>query len=114
MPGLRFYLDENVDARIAEGLRRRGLIVSTAGEAGMLGAADEAQLEHAARTESVFVTGDHDFVPLAAEWVRSGRHHPGVIVIGHRRALVGHAVELLALCDQVFDPPDLRDRLEFL
>ena len=73
MPGLRFYLDENVDVRIADGLRRRGVGASTAHDAGMLGATDAAQLEDAQRAE-LAATGlggrDEACGPL------QGRHPP--------------------------------------
>jgi hypothetical protein len=40
---IRFHLDENCDRAIAEGLRRRGVDVTTTPEAGLMEAADEAQ-----------------------------------------------------------------------
>jgi hypothetical protein len=114
VPGLRFYLDENVDVRIADALRRRGVHASTAGEAGMLGASDEDQLIHAARSRAVLVTGDHDFVTLAREWLERNRHHSSVIFIAYGRARVGYVLRLLLLCDELLDPADVRDRIEFM
>jgi len=45
----RLYFDEDVDARLAEALRRRGYDVETTVEAGLLEASDEEQLLFAAR-----------------------------------------------------------------
>jgi hypothetical protein len=39
---LRFHLDEHVAGAIAAGLRRRGIDVTTAADAGLLGAEDVA------------------------------------------------------------------------
>jgi hypothetical protein len=41
---IRFHLDEDVDPAIAEGLRRRGIDVTTTPEVGLLGARDPIQL----------------------------------------------------------------------
>lgn len=38
---MRFHLDEHVDHAIARGLRNRGIEVTTATDAGLLGASDE-------------------------------------------------------------------------
>lgn len=89
MPGLRFYLDENVDVRIVDGLRRRGVDVSTARDAGMLGATDAAQLEDARHRGAVLVTCDHHFLGLAASLGGHGERHAGVIFIGNTQRRVG-------------------------
>ncbi|MBV8677985.1 MAG: DUF5615 family PIN-like protein [Planctomycetaceae bacterium] len=44
---IRFHLDENCPTAIAEGLRRRGIDVTTTPEAGLIGATDEEQTAHA-------------------------------------------------------------------
>ena len=40
MAGLKIYTDENVDVRIAEGLRKRGINAFSATEKGMISIAD--------------------------------------------------------------------------
>jgi predicted nuclease of predicted toxin-antitoxin system len=52
---IRFYLDEHISARIAAGLRRRNIDVTTAADAGLAGADDAAQLEFAASSGRVLV-----------------------------------------------------------
>jgi hypothetical protein len=46
---IRFHLDEHVDHAIARGLRNRGIDVTTATDANLLGASDEAHFEIASR-----------------------------------------------------------------
>ena len=43
---IRFHLDENCATAIAEGLRRRGVDVTTTPEAGLLGSGDDEQLAY--------------------------------------------------------------------
>jgi len=114
VPGLRFYLDENVDVRIADGLRRRGVGASTAHDAGMLGATDAAQLEDAGRRGAVLVTCDHHFLGLAARLSGHGKRHAGVIFVGSTQRRIGECVRRLALCAQMLDPSELVDRIEYL
>ena len=44
---IKFHLDENVSNAIANGLRMRGIDVTTSPEAGLIGASDEQQLAFA-------------------------------------------------------------------
>jgi hypothetical protein len=41
---IRFHLDENAHRAIADGLRRRGVDITTTPEAGLLNASDEAAI----------------------------------------------------------------------
>lgn len=61
---IRFHLDENVNLAIASGLRRRGIDVTTSGEAGLIGASDNEQLQYARREGRVIVSQDTDFKTL--------------------------------------------------
>ena len=58
---LRFHLDEHIDSAIADGLRRRGIDVTTTAEAGLRGAGDEAHVAFALSEGRVVVTNDADF-----------------------------------------------------
>lgn len=44
---IRFHLDENCHRAIADGLRRRGIDVTTTPEVGLLNAGDDAQIAFA-------------------------------------------------------------------
>ena len=64
---IRFHLDEHISAGIAAGLRRRNIDVTTAADAGLIGATDVAHLEFAASWGRVVVTQDDDFLRLHAQ-----------------------------------------------
>ena len=61
---IRFHLDEDADPAIAEGLRRRGIDVTTSQEVGLLGAPDPLQLAHAHAEGRVLFTHDDDHLKL--------------------------------------------------
>ena len=71
---MNFHLDENVSDAVALGLRRRGFDVTTTGDASLLGASDERQIEHCRQRNRVIVTHDADLLRLAA----SGVVHCGI------------------------------------
>lgn len=55
---IRFHLDENCPKAVADGLRRRGIEVSTTPGAGLLAATDDDQLEYARVEGRVIFTQD--------------------------------------------------------
>ena len=55
---MRFHLDEHLPHAIAEGLRRRGIDVTTTVEAGLRGASDDVHLAYALEQRRVIVTID--------------------------------------------------------
>ena len=70
---IRFHLDEHVDPAVADGMRRRGIDVTTTAEAGLLGAADTAHIAFANQSGRVIFTNDDDFLSLHGQGVA----HPG-------------------------------------
>ena len=66
---IRFHLDENCSRSIADGLRRRGIDVTTTPEVGLMGATDEQQAAHGLAEGRVLFTQDQDFLRLDAEGV---------------------------------------------
>ena len=71
---IRFHLDENCHRAIAEGLRRRGIDVSTTPEAGLMSAADEQQFAYGVAQGRVIFTQDRDFLRLSRRGRDSCRH----------------------------------------
>jgi predicted nuclease of predicted toxin-antitoxin system len=67
---LRFHLDEHIDTAIADGLRRRGIDVTTTPEAVLRGAEAEAHVAFALSEGRVVVTNDADFLRLHRQGVR--------------------------------------------
>jgi predicted nuclease of predicted toxin-antitoxin system len=68
-------MHEQVPRAVTEGLRRRGVDVLTAQEAGMREAADEQHLALGRREGRVVFTQDADFLRLHAV----GRSHKGIV-----------------------------------
>lgn len=90
---MRFHLDEQVNPAIAQGLVRRGVDVTTTPGAGLLGAADEAQLAYAFHEGRIIVTHDRDFLRLDAENVQ----HAGIAYCRPRSRSIGNIVQHLWL-----------------
>lgn len=104
-----FYMDEHVPRAVAEGLRRRGVDVLRAQEAGLLEADDERHLAFALREGSVIFTQDADFLRLHA----AGRPHAG-IVYAPQQTPIGIIVRGLMLIYDILSPDDMAGHVEFL
>ena len=107
---LRFHLDENVSAAVAEGLRRRAIDVMTAGEAGLLGASDIAHLEHCRATGRILFTQDSDFLILAA----SGISHRGIVFCANGTRSIRQMIESLILLDACLSEADMNNHIEYI
>ncbi len=75
MAGLKIYTDENVDVRIAEGLKKRGIKAFSAIEQGVTGVADTEHFEYASEMQAVIFTHDHHFIEIANTWVEESKSH---------------------------------------
>jgi predicted nuclease of predicted toxin-antitoxin system len=106
---LRFHLDEHVNPRIAQGLRRRGIDVTTTNDAGLRMTDDDAQLTYVRTTERVLVTCDAGFVARHT----AGENHYGIIFYNSQSRSVGEMIAYLALMVEVMDPEEMRNRLEY-
>ncbi len=106
---IRFYMDEHVHPAVAAGLRRLGVDVLTAQEAGLLSADDDEHLTLADREGRVIFTQDADFLRL---------HHAGVphygIAYAPQGTPIGRAVRALMLIHEVLAKEDMVGRVEFL
>lgn len=67
------FTDENVDGDIIQGLRNRGWDVQHAYDEFGEKTKDTPIFEYAATQGRVFVSTDHDLLPLANKWVEEGR-----------------------------------------
>lgn len=106
---IRLYMDEHVPRAVTQGLRRRGVDVLTAGEAGMLGVSDEEHLEFATSQQRVMVTQDDDFLRLSAR----GAAHYGILY-APQETLVGTLLAGIMLVVQVLTPAEMRHHVEYL
>jgi hypothetical protein len=106
---IAFYMDEHVPRAVTEGLRRRGVDVLTAQEAGMRGAEDQEHVAAALRAGRTIFTQDADFLRLHTD----GCLHAGIIY-APQRTPIGAVVYGLMLVHGVLSPQDMRGRLEFI
>ena len=106
---IRFHLDEHVAHAVAHGLRRLGVDVTTTTDAGLVGASDLQQLAFAVATGRVLFTEDRDFLALAAT-----HEHPGLAYCAQNTRSIGQIVRGLQLIWEVYEPDEMRNRVEFL
>lgn len=107
---IRFHLDENVNGAIADGLRRRGVDVTTTPEEGLIGADDEEQLAFAFSQSRVIFTQDDDFLRLH----QAGTEHAGITYCKQSSRAIGDILRFLILIWECLEPEEMRDRVEFL
>ena len=106
---LKFHLDESVSNAIAQGLRMRGIDVTTSPDEGLIGASDEEQLAYALSQGRVIFTFDDDFLVLSA----MGLEHCGIIY-SHQRQSIGKIISNLVLIWECLEPDYIYKNVEFL
>ena len=107
---IRFHLDEHCPHALAEGLRRHGVDVTTSVEANLLAATDQGQLAFAVAGGRAFFTQDSDFLQINA----TGIPHHGILYCHQRKYSRGDLLRQLLLVWEVYEPEELRDRVEYL
>jgi len=110
MATMRFHLDEHVPHAIAEGLRRRGIDVTTTVDAGLRGAADDVHLAYAVEQQRLIVTNDPDFLVLPQQDLP----HMGIAYCDQGRRSIGEIIRRLVLLWERHPAAALRDRIVFL
>ena len=106
---VKFYTDAHIAAAVTRALRREGVDIVRAYEAGLADADDIAHLEFALRENRVLVTQDSDFLLYHAQ----GRPHAGLAFF-RNGAAVGYIIAELLMLHAVMAPEEMRDRLEYL
>jgi hypothetical protein len=107
---IRFHLDEDVDPVVADGLRRRGIDVTTSQEVGLLGALDRIQLAHAYSQGRVLFTHDDDHLKMNAR----GVEHSGIAYCHRLRRSIGEIVDSLEVIWELCEPEEMVSRVEFI
>ena len=107
---LRFHLDEMCDPRIAVALSQRGVDVTTAKTAELLGASDSDHLAYALSEGRVILTHDADFLRLHA----AEAEHQGIVYSPPNVRSLGELVRLLSLMWELIEPGEMRQHVEFL
>jgi uncharacterized protein with PIN domain len=107
---IRFHLDENVNGAVANGLRLRGIDVTTTHNAGLIGASDDEHLAFASSENRVIVTHDDDFLKLADRNLA----HPGIVYAHPRRYTIGRLVHGLVALWRSRTQEMMRGQVEYL
>ena len=107
---IRFHLDEHCPTVLADGLRRRGIDVTTTPEAGLQGAEDPEHVAFALGQGRVIFTQDEDFLAIHA----AGIPHPGIAYCHQGTRSLGEIIRGLVLLWEVYEPEEMADRVEFL
>lgn len=95
---------------IARALRRRGIDVTMAAEAGLQDADDLPHLEYARREGRVLVTRDRDYLVLHAQ----GMSHAGICYCHQQDRTPQHVLEMLLLVHACYNEHEMRGRVEYL
>lgn len=109
-PGIRFYLDENVPIAVSAQLRRRGIEAVTVRDLGLLGDSDLNHLVRAAAMGYVLCTYDADYIEMATQ----GIPHEGIVFGQQHKHGVGDWVRYLELLDAIYQPDEMRNRVEYV
>jgi predicted nuclease of predicted toxin-antitoxin system len=107
---IHFHLDEHIDRAIAEGLRRRGIDVTTMINATSQGATDQEQLAFAHGERRVMVTHDDDYLRLHQRSVP----HAGIAYCRQQPCSIGEMLRALVLIWAVLTPKEMENHVEFL
>lgn len=107
---LRFYLDENVNHEVADGLRTRGIEVLTTPEAGHIGWSDPDQLHFATAEGCVIVTQDRDYLVLHHE----GISHAGIVYYKDKTRTTKQVIRRLLILFEQKEPVELVNQVIFL
>jgi predicted nuclease of predicted toxin-antitoxin system len=95
---------------LAEGLRRRGIDVSTTTDAGLMASDDLEQLRFASTERRVLITRDADFLRLH----QAGARHAGIVYCHTRHRSVGPLLQALVLLWEAMSSDEMSDHVEFV
>jgi len=106
---VRFHLDEHVPPAIAEGLRRRGIDVTTRSDAGLTGAEDVDHVAFALADQRVIYTNDEDYLILNDQ----GVSHAGIVFCHQGSRSIGEVIRFLTLLHACLTADEMRCSVEF-
>lgn len=111
---LRLYMDVHVPRAVTEGLRRRGIDVTTSQDDGTNRWDDESLLARASELARLLFTQDEDLLVLAARWQCMARPFPGVIYAHQLGTGIGQIVDDLELLCTCATEDEVSGRVTFL
>lgn len=107
-------MNHNVPQAITEGLRLRGVVVTTAFEDGTHQLDDPALLDRAGAIQRPLFTMDRDLLHEASRRQRAEIPFAGVIYAHQRRCPIGRCIRDLELIAMTSEPRDLLDQILYL
>ncbi len=116
MAAISLYIDEDaMDADLVAALRARGVPVTSAMEAGLIGKDDEAQLSFGAAHGLVLYTFNVcDFYRLHSAWAACGRFHAGILMGSQQRYSIGSQLNRILRLRAAKTAGAMHNRIEFL
>jgi len=111
---LLLYMDHHVPGPVTHGLRKRGVQVLTAFEDGRANAPDNELLARAMELGRIVFTQDDDFLVLADQWNKEGRHFAGIVYAHQLRVTIGQIIADLRLIVEAVTADEIRDIVLFL
>lgn len=105
-----FHLDEQIPPALADALRNRGIDVTTAADAGLIGRDDSEHLAFATNAGRVVITQDVDFLRLHAE----GTPHSGIAFWRQQSRNLGEVLRRVLLIHATISPDEMKNRVEYL
>ncbi|MCA6501254.1 MAG: DUF5615 family PIN-like protein [Pseudanabaena sp. M135S2SP2A07QC] len=107
---IKFHLDENVSNAIANGLRMRGIDVTTTPEQKLISVPDDVQLKFAVSQERVVFTQDMDFLRIH----RQGINHLGIVYCPQQTKSIGQIIQGIVLIWELLTPEEMIKHIEYL
>jgi hypothetical protein len=107
-------MDHNVPMAITRGLRRRGVDVLTAQDAGTTRLPDPDLLDHATALNRVLFTQDDDLLREAARRQQSVQDFAGVIYVHQQSLTIGQRITDLEIMAKVLEPKDMLNQVKLL
>jgi hypothetical protein len=113
---IRLHLDEDADSHaLLNGLRHRGWDVTSSRERGLLRYSDDEQLAWAfEQSRVVYTYNAGDFFRMHNEFLRTGKHHAGIIIGDQQTVTTGEVIRRLLRVGTAKTSSDMLDMLEFL
>ncbi len=100
---------------LVQALRKRGVDVLSALEAGTVNEPDDRQLAYAAtQGRAIYSFNVSDFCRLHSEWLAEERAHAGIILAQQQQYSIGEQMRRLVKIAGTLSAEEMRNRLEFL
>jgi hypothetical protein len=113
---VRLYFDDDSSSKaILAGLARVGIEALTSDDHGMRGADDGDHLRRATSLQAaIYSSNVRDYAKLHSQWMRSGLHHTGIVLVVQQRWGTGELLRRLARLSDALSAEEMADRLEHL